>query len=167
MIFPTRSYELTDINEFIQKALKEKGISFSLTANNNTLKSIIKCTHQVNFKRRNSIGPILGFPNKVLEVDKSNYSFSPIKILKINALRIECNIISGAYINEKAVHTIHEFFPSVPPGYKIIDKPIKIIYLPVIVDEISHIQLKIVDQDGELVNFRGEEILIRLHLKAV
>ena len=32
-------------------------------------------------------------------------------------MRIECDIITGSYINGKPTHTLYEFFPSVPPGY--------------------------------------------------
>ena len=30
----------------------------------------------------------------------------PVAILKINALRVECNITGGAYINERRAHTV-------------------------------------------------------------
>ena len=89
----------------------------------------------------------------------------PVSILKINALRVECNVTAGAYINERRVHTIHEFFPAVPPGYKIIEAPSQVIYLPITVKTIDHLQVRIVDQDGNLVNFRGEIVTIRLHIK--
>ena len=82
-------------------------------------------------------------------------------------LRVECNITRGAYINNKKVHTIHEFFPAVPPGFKIIEIPSKVIYQPLGVRSIHHIQLKIVDEYGDLVNFRGETITVRLHIKSV
>ena len=62
---------------------------------------------------------------------------------------------------------IHEFFPVVPPRYKIIEVLSQVIYLPVTVKSIDHLQIRIVDQDGRLVNFRGEVITIRLHIKKV
>ena len=70
---------------------------------------------------------------------------------------------AGAYINERRVHTRHEFFPAVPPGYKIIEVPSQVIYLPITVKTIDHLQVPIVDQDGNLVNFRGEIVTIRPH----
>ena len=90
-----------------------------------------------------------------------------MKILKFNVLRVECDIARGAYINYKKVNTIHEFFPAVPTGFKIIDIPKKFIYKPIIMRSINHIQLKIVDENGNSVNFRGETITIRLHLKVL
>lgn len=167
IIFPTGSYEIEDIEKFIQRAVEDKKIKFSLEANNNTLKSVIKCSHSIDFTQDNSLGTLLGFTKKILTPQETHSSSLPVQILKINALRIECNITSGAYINGEKVHTIHEFFPAVAPGFKIVEIPSKILYLPVTVRSIDHVQLRIIDQDGNPVNFRGETITIRLHLKTI
>jgi len=54
----------------------------------------------------------------------------------------------------------------VPPGYRIIQTP-NVIYLPVKVKRIETLKLRIIDQNNDLVDFRGEEIVVRLHLKSV
>lgn len=166
---PTGSYEIEDIERFIQERLKvnESDIKISIKPNNNTLRSEITCSGVVDFRPPLSIAPLLGFTRRLLEPNIKHVSDLPVTILKVNALRVECNITAGAYVNQKKVHTIHEFFPSVPPGYKIIEIPKQIIYLPVTVKTIDHLQIRIVDQDGNLVNFRGETITIRLHLKKI
>lgn len=163
---PTGSYEIQDIESYLQKALTDRNISLSLRPNNNTLCSEIKCNREINFIPDDSIGRLLGFTPRILEANKTHKSDLPVVILKVNSLRVECNITAGAYINEQRVHTIHEFFPTVPPGYKIIEVPSHIIYLPITVQAIDHLQLKLVDQDGQLVNFQGEVITIRLHVKS-
>ena len=166
IVLPTGSYEITDINNYIKTQLESTDISFSLTANNNTLKSIVTCSHSIDFRPKDSIAKLLGFSDSVLDPEKTHTSSVPVKILKFNVLRVECNITGGAYINNKKVHTIHEFFPAVPPGFKIIEIPSKVIYQPIVVKSINYIRLKIIDEHGDLVNFRGETITIRLHIKA-
>ena len=168
LTIPTGSYEVEDIENYLQLALKNTGIKISIKPNNNTLRSEIYCNRDIDFQSDNSIGRLLGFTKRILPAKEVHHvSDIPVSILKVNVLRIECSITSGAYINGQQVHTIHEFFPTVPPGYKIVEVPSHVIYLPVAVRTIDHIQLRIVDQNGELVNFRGEEITIRLHLKSL
>lgn len=165
VILPTGSYEIEDIEKYLKQQLSPKNITINLKPNNNTLRSEINCSHNVDFRPRDSIASLLGFSHRQLPHHTTHSSELPVSILKVNALRVECNITSGAYINERKVHTIHEFFPAVPPGYKIIEVPSQVIYLPIAVKVIDHLQLSIVDQDDELVNFRGEVITVRLHIK--
>lgn len=164
---PIGSYEIDDIAEYFEKQLKtlDKKIYFSLKANNNTLQTEIKSSESVYLNHSRSIGSLLGFSERVLEPNVKHVSDQPVNIIKVNAICVECNIITGSYINNKQVHTLHEFSPGVAPGYKIVEVPANVIYLPVNVKRLSSITLKVTDQDGNLVNFRGETITIRLHLK--
>ena len=85
--------------------------------------------------------------------------------MRVNVVRVECNIIASAYINNKPSHTLHQFSPNVGPGYKIVVVPRNVIYLPVNIKRKSLVTLKLVDQYGVLINFEGEILTIRLHLK--
>lgn len=89
-----------------------------------------------------------------------------IKISKLNVIRVECNIVSGAYVNGRQCHSIYEFASNkVDAGYKIVEQPVNVIYMPVVPRRINCIQISVVDQNGELVDFRGEEITCRIHIK--
>lgn len=133
--------------------------------NKNTLKCEIFCSQPIDFSRKCSIGSLLGFSKRKLAANTFHESDVPANIIRVNAVRIECNIITGAYVNNQPVHTIHEFYPAVSPGFKIVEVPRNVIYLPVTVKSIHSLSLKIVDQDNRLVNFRGETITIRIHIK--
>ena len=162
---PPGCYELDDINKYLQDEFKKRNISFHLYANNNTLKAIIKSTTDINFKK-GTIGDILGFTNGVLlGDDQPKESSRPAEILKVNSLCIDCSIAEGSYLNGQPVHIIHQFFPSVAPGYKIIESPQNIIYFPVTVKVIDKITIKILDQNLDQVDFRGETVTVRLHIK--
>ena len=93
---PTGSYEIEDINKFLSKILATKNIDFYLKANNNTLQSIIKSTQDIDFTKSDSIGDLLGFKPQILKADNLHTSELPISIIKINSLRVECNITRGA-----------------------------------------------------------------------
>ena len=164
---PDGSYEINRLEEYLQQILADHEIILSLKANKATLKSEIICSHEIDFNKKDSINQLLGFKNRKLEANKRHDSDQPIKISKVNSLRIECNIIDCSYANGEKVYIIHEFFPSVAPGYKIIEIPREIIYLPIRSNIIENIRIRIIDEDNDLVDFRGETITVRLHLKSL
>lgn len=165
---PVGSYEVSDLEAYIKKRLQLRKVEFALTANKNTLQCEILCSQPIDFTKPNTIGPLLGFrARRIFAPNNTHISRFPASILKLNVIRVECDIIKGAYLNDKPVHTIHEFSPKVPPGYKIIETPQNVIYFPVTVKSIHNLNLSIVDQDNKVINFRGETITVRLHLKKV
>lgn len=162
---PTGSYEIADIEKFIQEALG-RSESFSLKANNNTLQCEVKSAFDINFEHQDSIAQLLGFSKRILPAGKTHSSDLPVDIISITTIRIECNIISGSYYSGKPSHTLYEFSPTVDPGFSININPSNPIYLSLNNQQyIDNISLRIIDQNSKLVNFRGEEIVIRLVLK--
>lgn len=171
---PTGAYEVTDIETYLQNYLaknnsgssgESKNNLLSLKPNNSTLKCEITSKFPIDFTKEDSIGRMLGFTKKILKPNEKHESDLPIKIIKVVTIRIECNITTAAFYEERLSHTLYEFAPSVEPGYSINIEPKNIIYLPINTSRIDNITLKLVDQDGDQVDFRGEQIVIRLELK--
>lgn len=161
---PVGAYEIDDLNEYLQKIIEPPN-NIHIIANRNTSTVKIKANVDIDFSSENSIGHLLGFENRVLKANELNESDFPVQIIKVNALCIDCNIATGSYSNGSPVHTIHQFFPTVAPGYKIVESPLNVLYFPVSVKTINSITVKIVDQDSNIVNFRQETVTVRLHLK--
>lgn len=160
---PVGSYELQDICDYLKQNIK--GCSFNLTCNNNTLKTSILCSKDIYFTSDKSIGQILGFGKEIIKANILTESQYPVNILSTTALRVECDIVSGSFVNGKSSHIIHEFVPNVPPGYRIIEVPKNIIYFPVNQTTISSLNIRVLDINNNLVNLRGEEIQLYLHVK--
>lgn len=167
---PDGSYEISDIEEYLKDQLlvkdEDDDETFSLKPNNNTLQCMLKSKFRVNFESADSIGRMLGFSPKILVPNKKHDSDLPVQIIKVRTIRIECSITTSAYYDSRLSHTLYEFTPQVEPGFSINIEPQHVIYLPInIRGSIDNIRLTLVDQDGQPVNFREEQIVIRLELK--
>lgn len=176
------AYEIDEIHKEIQKEIKKnkylENINevddvnkiFSLEANNNTLKCQLKSTLDLDFSIKSSLGRTLGFEEKVYKANMLHESTLPVDIMKVRMIRVDCNIISGAYLNSTKSHTLFEFDIDVEPGYKLSKEPHNIIYMPIQPigrQFIDNITLRILDDQGDLVNFQGEKIIIKLELKKI
>lgn len=173
---PDGSYELEAINEYLRceiinryprKNNADNDYPLTMRANNNTMRSEIQSVFRINFTLPSNVGPLLGFSsNRILLPNTRHQSDAPVNIMAVNMIRIECNITTGSYSNDgRLIHAIHEFSPRVPPGYKISETPSRVIYLPIVARAIDDLTIRIVDQSGQLVDFRGEEITVRLHVR--
>lgn len=161
---PEGTYELQDISDYLKSNVK-KGVAFNLFCNNNTLKSFIFCSKDIHFEKANSPGTLLGFGNKTLKANIIHESQLPVNILSTTVVRVECDIVSGSYINGKPSHILYEFAPNVPPGYRIIEVPKNIIYFPVNQIDVSTINIRLLDINNNLINLRGEEVQLYLHIR--
>lgn len=164
--FRTGTYEIESLQDVIKQHL-DNSIDFSLFINKNTLHCEIASSLAIDLTESSSIAPLLGFSRRKLEAGIVHTSDFPVNIFKVNVVRIECDIISGSYFNGKRTHTLHEFFPLVAPGYKIVESPRNVIYFPISKPTIDSVTLAVLDQDGQPINFRGEHITIRIHIKRI
>ena len=86
-----------------------------------------------------------------------------VNILSINSILVNIDIITGSFINGVSKPVIYSFFPNVSPGFKIVETPYNLVYLPVATETIDHITTTITDQNHKPLNLRGETITIRFH----
>ena len=56
-------------------------------------------------------------------------------------------------------------FPRVSPGYKIIETPVNLVYLPITLDVIKSLHVSITDQDDHPLNNRNKILMIRFHIR--
>lgn len=163
---PTGAYEIDDINEAIQKHMGKDNIT--IKGNNNTMKAEIKSKFYIDFTKEHSIGSLLGFPKttEILQPDIDHTGNETVNVMKVNSIDVTCNIIHGSYRDGENTHILHTFYPTVAPGFKIVEKPQNLVYLPLNASYISDIVVNILDQDGNHIDFRQEPITIRIHIKS-
>lgn len=167
---PTGTYEAAEILDYIKYYLGLYGISFYFEVSTTTFKATITCSTALftgGINSNNILNHIFGFnAGRTLSTNIKNTSDEVIKISSQNVIRVECNLTSGAYVNGKRSQSIYEFATNkVEAGYKIIERPNNLIYLPITSKRINFIQLSIFDQNGNLIDFQGEPITCRIHIK--
>ena len=171
---PEGSYEIDDINNTIQHEMEKRGhhdpinedFYINIFANSNTLKSILilEEDYQVDFNHQNSLTKVLGFTGTKY-TKGFHESENVVYILSIKSILVNKDIISGSYVNGTTKNTIYFFFPKVSPGYKIIESPVNLVYLPITLDTIDILKVSITDQDDHLLNLRNEKLTIRFHIR--
>ena len=128
----------------INKANDKNNVEVS--ANTNTLRSemFLKNNYEVDFRKDKSINNLLGFYSK-LYTSGFPESENMVNILTINSILVNIDIISGSYVNGSIQPTIYSFLPDVSPGYKIIENPHNLLYLPITSDTIHSITIWLTD----------------------
>lgn len=160
---PEGLYEFEDLHDFLKNNVTD--CYLNLVCNNNTMKCCLTSSKDIHFEKDGTIGTMLGFPKDILKAGIIHESRFFINILPVTVIRIECDIVSGSYINGKPSHIIHELLVNVSPGYRIVEKPRNIIYLPVNQNIISSINIRLLDTNNRPINLRGEEVQFCLHFR--
>ena len=104
---PEGCYEITDINDYLQRIMKEHGhydaaneeSYISIQPNSNTLKSVLSIApnYKVDFTSDNSIRTVLGFSRWVYS-EGYNESEEIVNIMNVNSLRVTSDIIGASYV---------------------------------------------------------------------
>lgn len=167
---PTGSYDIKDIASYLQKNIvtqkdKKRRKHLIIKSNRNTLKCEIFASEEIDFTKNDTFRKLLGFKSIRLKPNTAHIGAKPVNILKVNSICITCNLVTGSFNNDDPTHIVHTFFPNAEPGEKIIQSPQNAIYMPINTSTIKSIIVQIQDQDGDLINFRGEVITLTLHLK--
>src|ERR1043165_1732061 len=173
----TGSYELESINDEIQRLMKANGdwnssnnaYNISISKNTSTLKSIIDITnanYKIDFTITNSVRHILGFDSVVLS-QGHNVSESIVSIIDFNSIFVNCDCINESYVNGISSPVIYSFGPKVSPGYRIVETPVNLVYLPINRKTLSEFSIWITDQAGRPIDFRGENITCRFHIRNI
>ena len=170
------AYDINDINTAIQNAMKANGdwdnvnnaFYITISPNTPTLGSIINITnvnYTVDFTILNSLATLLGFNATVLT---SGINISPniVDIIHVNSIYVNCDIIKGSYVNGSYSPVLYNFFPTVGPGYKIVQVPENVVYLPLSSNQIMNIKIWLTDQNNNIIDFRGESITLRIEIRS-
>ena len=105
-----------------------------------------------------SITNFLGFTKSTTPLGKGYHLANNTAVISnVHTVDLECNIIQGGIVRGEEKQIIYDI-PSftVPIGSKIIEQPQNINYFPLNTTLLDEITVRILDQDGNLINIPGE-----------
>ena len=87
---------------------------------------------------------------------------------------VKTNLISGGYVSSSSSDVMKRnnvIFSlatmTVPTGAKVIERPQTLTWLPVIQNSIQRIQIEVIDEHGNPIDFGDEEISLTLVLRQI
>jgi hypothetical protein len=118
-----------------------------------------KC--QIDFSEGDSFHEILGFEKKVYYGAESIKASNLPKVRSVHTINIKCDLLDKDNI-------LYSFpITSIPARGKIDERMNPPLYLPITKKPSNDVNIRILDQDGNLINFNGSEITIFLHLREI
>src|SRR5436190_778831 len=155
IVIPPGVYEINEIEAEIKNVIPE----VVLIGDNKSMKCELYAPVVFDFDTEGFGKSLLGFRGLSMP-DVKTISETRVNINNINVIRVHCNIVSSSYINGKENHSVYDFYPTVPPRFKMVEVPSNIIYYPIDVGSIDTFTVSLRDQNDELVDFNGEEVRI-------
>jgi hypothetical protein len=171
---PTGTYNIEDLQhkaiDFVLDVNQETKVNnkyaIVFTANLAALRTemYIAPGYRVDFTILNSFRQIIGFNNQIY-TEGTYQSENEIDILDVSSIYVNCDLISGSYVDGVKSPALYSFAPDVPPGYKMVEKATHLVFLPINRNVISTITVWLSDQDGKILNFRNQMVTMRLYLR--
>lgn len=163
--FDDGNYSINHIKEILENII---GAGFILKPNHSTLKCEIKSVYPIDFTTGNTIGKLLGFHKKILLPDKLNIGDETVNIFHVKYILVHSNMTNGWKVRGQETTVIYRISLKVNPGYDIIEEPINLRYYPLNDNSrLDKIELKLTDQDGNLIDFRREPISATVHIRKI
>ena len=174
---PPGAYEIESLNDEIKRIIIDKGpysdsnYPFMIKPKFSILGSVIEINQTgpiISFVLNVGIGKLLGYEETIL-YHGYNSSPSPVDILSFDNIFIETDVAQGMIFKGKRTGIIHNWTMTVDPGYKYVEKFAGGIswYMMETKDFISSINLKLKNENGNLVSFDGQSVTFRLSIKEV
>ena len=171
----TGAYELDLISTQIMEwmgvtfpKLQDLEENFKILANYATSKAdfIFKGDYGVDFAVGGSMHELLGFDQNDKIEGTGRYSGKRVvNITNVTQLVFNCNITKCNYINGREMPFLYSCGINVPVGFRLCRELTDITYKGLNTDQISHIRIWVVNEEGESINLRSEDLNVTLSLK--
>lgn len=179
---PDGLYDIDDINEYLHAVMVNNGdytvdgygqnvYDIIIEPNNTTVRTKITLTNGYELDLSLSKLNLLLGCEKIIITTSGDCPYVANINDDINAFIVYCDIVSGnaSYVNNNKSQVLYSFVPRGDPGYSVELEPINLTYLRVSVnnDQISEINIYILDNIGRRVNFNDQPVTYELDMRPI
>ena len=166
--------------EIIDDIHKQSSITSSATTmqfipdiKTNTIIMTLGTNYKVDFSVTHNLRKIFGFNAEVYSAGTHRSPIRP-QIIDFHMILIKTNLISGGYVSSidddsmkqnNIIFSMPTF--SVPTGSKIIERPQTLTWHPIIQKNIERVQIELIDEYGNPIDFGNEEISLVIVIKQI
>ena len=139
----------------------------------NTIVMTLGADYRMDFSVAHNLHKIFGFHEQVYSQGTHRSPVRP-QIIDFHMILVKTNLISGGYVsstNSDVMKQNNVIFSlptmTVPTGAKVVERLQTLTWLPVIRNSIQRIQMEVIDEHGNPVDFGREEISLTLVLRQI
>jgi hypothetical protein len=122
--------------------------------------------HVVGFTGANNLAEFLGHDEEIVTETKTGASIPEVSN-GVDTWVLHCDLVSKGYSNGNSSDVLLSFTPDVPPQAAFDVEPYNPTYIQVNKETISSIRIRLTDQNDNLLDLEGEDVVISLSLKAI
>jgi hypothetical protein len=183
---PDGNYAVQDLNDLLAQSMRNNGgtgtdpitgrVTYGVTIlpNFNTNRVVIVIDNTVGVGNTftfdlsvvGNLSTLLGFNPSVITTT-TNGPFEPRFNAGVDQWQVRCDLIRNSYSNGIEADILFNFVPQVPPSAHVTIQPLHLSYLQVNKSQINSVRIRLTDQNGNLLNFNGQNVVVTLKLKAI
>ena len=129
--------------------------------------------YKVDFSVTHNLHKIFWFNEAIYSAGTTRSPNRP-QIIDFHTILIKTNLISGGYVSSIDSHVMEQnniilSLPTftVPPGSKIIERPQTLTWHPVIQSSIQRVEIEVINENGDYIDFGSEEISLVIIIKQI
>lgn len=167
---PDGAWDIQGINDYIQEQVGNDSIALVPDAYRMRVRLDLKNGYSLDFTDDASPRHILGFESEVYTGDGSHYAPNPPDITNGNdSFYILCDLVDDSYARLGATrqNVLYGFSFSVASGSAQSILPNEHVGLPIAVSYVNSINIKIVNENGLVVDLNDEKVIVNLKISQV
>lgn len=179
-IVPPGLYPIANLSTVLDTSIVNNGgrtLDVQLLANVNSNRSVVQINDSVNVYTVTFTDPhfafLMGFPQSTVvsstttSPDLPNFNSDGSNTNTIDSFNLSVDCIQGSVLNGQTSNIIYSFIPAYSPAGYISERPINLTWIQVNKSIINSINFKMLDNNGNFLNFQGSNWFATLLLRPI